>query len=102
MIIRICTVGAVLLLLHTQALSQEDPRMSPDPNKPRPIPALEKVFMEDLTWMEVRDAMKSGKTTAIIATGGLEMNGPYLVTGKHNIVCRVLSERLARALGNAL
>jgi creatinine amidohydrolase len=52
--------------------------------------------------MEVRDALAAGKTTAIISTGGIEQNGPYLVTGKHNIVLRGACEGIARKLGNAL
>ncbi len=93
------------LFLMSSALwvyAQHDPRLNPDVNKKRPIPASDEVFMENMTWMEVRDALRNGKTTAIIATGGLEMNGPYLVTGKHNIICEVLSERIARSMGDAL
>jgi creatinine amidohydrolase/Fe(II)-dependent formamide hydrolase-like protein len=69
---------------------------------PRPIEALDSVWMEDLTWMEVRDAIAGGKTTALILTGGVESNGPYLATGKHNIVLKVMGESIARKLGNAL
>jgi creatinine amidohydrolase/Fe(II)-dependent formamide hydrolase-like protein len=58
--------------------------------------------MEEMTWMDVRDAMKAGKTTAIIATGGMEPNGPWLVTGKHNYVLHTNCEAIARKLGNAL
>jgi creatinine amidohydrolase len=76
--------------------------MSPDPNMARPIAAHNSVFIEELTWLEVRDALQAGKTTAIIATGGVEQNGPYLATGKHNYVLRVVTDRIARRLGNAL
>jgi creatinine amidohydrolase len=69
---------------------------------PRPIDALDSVWMEDLTWMEVRDAIAGGKTTALILTGGVESNGPYLATGKHNFVLKVMGEAIARKLGNAL
>jgi creatinine amidohydrolase/Fe(II)-dependent formamide hydrolase-like protein len=68
----------------------------------RPIDARDSVFIEELTWLEVRDAIRAGKTTAIIATGGVEMNGPYLATGKHNYVLRATTEAIARKLGNAL
>src|SRR5205085_5380713 len=68
----------------------------------RPIAAVDTVFIEDLTWMEVRDALKSGKDTAIVATGGVEQNGPYLVTGKHNVILKATGEAIARKLGNAL
>ncbi len=61
---------------------------SPPPDSPRPIDIRESVWIEELTWMEVRDAMKAGKNTVIIATGGVEQNGPYLATGKHNYVLR--------------
>ena len=69
---------------------------------PRPIDALDSVWTEELTWMEVRDAIKAGKTTGIILTGGVESNGPHLATGKHNFVLKVMGEAIARKLGNAL
>lgn len=68
----------------------------------RPIAAQDTVFIEELTWMEVRDALKDKKTTVIIATGGVEENGPYVVTGKHNFILRATSEAIARKLGDAL
>jgi len=69
---------------------------------PRPIAALDSVWIEELTWMEVRDAIKGGKTTAIVSTGGVEPNGPYLATGKHNYVLQGACEGIARKLGDAL
>lgn len=69
---------------------------------PRPIEALDNVWIEELTMMEVRDALAEGKTTALILTGGIEENGPYLTTGKHNHVLRVMGESIARRLGDAL
>ncbi len=69
---------------------------------PRPIDALDSVWIEELTWMEVRDAIQGGKTTAIVSTGGIEQNGPYLATGKHNYVLRGACEGIARKLGDAL
>jgi len=69
---------------------------------PRPIDAMESVFLEALTWLEVRDAIKADKTTVIVTTGGVEMNGPYLALGKHNYVNRATCEAIARKLGNAL
>lgn len=75
---------------------------SPDPEMPRPIDAADTVFLEELTWLEVRDAMKAGKTTVIVPTGGIEQNGPYLALGKHNYVNRATCDVIARKLGNAL
>jgi len=69
---------------------------------PNPLPNNPSVFIEEMTWMDVRDALAEGKTTAIITTGGIEPNGPWLVTGKHNYVNRANCEAVARKLGNAL
>ena len=93
------SVGGLLLILATAAIP--DP-VKPDPESPRPMAARHSLFIEDLTWMEVRDAMRDGKQTVIVATGGVEQNGPYLVTGKHNVVLRATTEAIARKLGNAL
>ncbi len=69
---------------------------------PRPIEALNSVWIEELTWMEIRDAMAAGTNTVIISTGGIEQNGPYLALGKHNYVMTGACEGIARALGNTL
>ncbi len=69
---------------------------------PRPIEALNSVWIEELTWLEVRDAIAAGKTTAIISTGGIEQNGPYVATGKHNYILQSACEWIARDLGDAL
>jgi creatinine amidohydrolase len=60
------------------------------------------VFMEDLTWPEIRDAMAAGKKTAIVYTGGIEQNGPHMTLLKHNAIARHLAGRIAEKLGNAL
>jgi len=60
------------------------------------------VFIEELTWTEVRDAIKAGKTTVLLPTGGTEQNGPHMVLGKHNFIVKHTSEQIARKLGNAL
>jgi creatinine amidohydrolase/Fe(II)-dependent formamide hydrolase-like protein len=59
-------------------------------------------MLEDLTWTELRDAVRAGSTTAIVPIGGTEQSGPALTLGKHNERVRLLSERIARALGNAI
>jgi creatinine amidohydrolase len=95
---------APIVLLGLLAL-QKDPLpnpVSPDPNGQRPIEAVDSVFIEDLTWMEVRDLLRGGHDTALVATGGVEQNGPYLVTGKHNVVLRATTEAIARKLGRTL
>jgi len=73
-----------------------------NPNEPRPIAAADTVFIDEMTFMEVGDAIGAGKTIAIVGTGGVEQNGPYTATGKHNFVMRVTADAIARKLGNAL
>jgi creatinine amidohydrolase/Fe(II)-dependent formamide hydrolase-like protein len=68
----------------------------------RPIPARDTVWIEEMTSLEIRDALKAGKTTALVLAGGMEENGPYLTMGKHNNVMRAMGESIARRLGNAL
>src|SRR3989442_11004680 len=60
------------------------------------------VFLEELTWPELRALVQAGKTTMILPIGGTEQNGPHMALGKHNARVRMLSERIARTLGNAL
>ena len=93
---------SVIIFLSLPIGAQIPDPQNPDPELPRPIEAYDSVFLEELTWLEVRDAMRSGKTTVIIATGGIEQNGPYLALGKHNIILRATTEAIARKLGNAL
>ena len=64
--------------------------------------APDSVFLEELTWTELRDLVKSGKTTIIVPIGGTEQNGPHMALGKHNRRVHLLSEKIARVLGNAL
>src|SRR5712692_8273639 len=77
---------AVLLLATAPALAE-----APQP-----------VFLDELTSSELRDQVRAGRRTIIVPIGGTEQNGPHMVLGKHNVRVKVLSERIARALGNAL
>jgi len=72
------------------------------PDTPNPLPKVDTVWLEEMTWMDVRDAMKAGKTTVIISTGGFEPNGPWLALGKHNYVLKANCDAIARKLGDAL
>ena len=60
------------------------------------------VFLEQLTWDEVRDSIAAGKTTVIVPTGGTEQNGPHMALGKHNVRIAANAELIARRLGNTL
>ena len=66
-------------------------------------PALaQSVFIEELTSPELREAVRAGKTTALVPIGGTEWNGDHMVLGKHNVRARYLAGRIAEKLGDAL
>jgi creatinine amidohydrolase/Fe(II)-dependent formamide hydrolase-like protein len=87
-----------------QGLGQEDPaerarRLMAEPD---PLAPSASVWIEELTYMEVRDRIAAGATTAIVPTGGIEENGPYLATGKHNYILEAMCPVIVGKLGNAL
>ena len=111
-------LATLCLLAAAVTVAQQGQRRAPDPRSmgggdcrdnpyncadaANPLPAATTVWIEEMTWMDVRDALKAGKTTAIVSTGGIEPNGPWLVTGKHNYVLHANCDAIARKLGNAL
>jgi len=60
------------------------------------------VFLEELTWTEVRALIDDGATTVIVPTAGTEQNGPHMVLGKHRYRMEWGSDRIARELGKTL
>jgi creatinine amidohydrolase len=60
------------------------------------------LVLEDLTWPELREAIKAGKTTILVPIGGTEQNGPHMVLGKHNARVWEFATHIAKELGNAL
>lgn len=60
------------------------------------------LYLEDLTWPELRAQIAAGKTTILVPIGGTEQNGPHMALGKHNVRVKVLAGKIAAALGNAL
>ncbi|MCZ6800724.1 MAG: creatininase family protein [Nitrospirae bacterium] len=73
---------------------------SKKPLHPQPIP--DTVFLEELTWTEVRAAVQAGTTTIILPTGGTEQNGPHMVLGKHNFIMKYTAEQISRRIGNTI
>ncbi|HTL25746.1 MAG TPA: creatininase family protein, partial [Burkholderiales bacterium] len=47
-----------------------------------PAAHAQSVYIEDLTWPEIRDAIAAGKKTAIIYAGSTEQKGPHMATGQ--------------------
>ncbi|MEE4298186.1 MAG: creatininase family protein, partial [Pseudomonadales bacterium] len=105
-------LAALLLLLTSSSLlhaaqgrptaEEREARVAAMLAAERPIAARASYWLEELTWMEVRDAIADGTTTVIVPTGGIEENGPFLATGKHNLILEGTCPEIARQLGNAL
>ena len=81
---------------------QLEPTMDTAPASKTPTAAPDTVFIDELTWEETRDAMKAGKTTVIVPTGGTEKNGYHMVIGKHNFIVAYAANQMARKLKNTL
>jgi creatinine amidohydrolase len=60
------------------------------------------IRMEEMNWPEIKRAIKSGFTTAVVAVGSTEQHGPHLPTMTDARIGDVLAERVARKLGHAL
>ena len=76
--------GVLLWLFHSTAVAQDS------------------VFLEELTWTEVRDLIESGATRALIPTAGTEQNGPHMVLGKHRYIVEHAANLIAQELGQTL
>ena len=98
--------AAVLLIVACSCQAQQDADRELEARRklaaPNPLEPSDSPWIEELTYMEVRDRIASGTSVAIIPTGGIEENGPYLATGKHNVILRAVCPAIARELGNAL
>jgi creatinine amidohydrolase/Fe(II)-dependent formamide hydrolase-like protein len=92
---RIATVVMCVLAL-SPALAQRPANAPPTAPSGKPP---DSVFIEDLTWAEVRDMVKGGWTTAIVGTAGTEQKGPHMVDGEHKFVMEYAADKIARALG---
>lgn len=99
---RLMLIVTVALVAGAVRASAQRPPMHDMMTLEDPIEPLDNVWIEELTMVEIRDLLRSGTNTALILTGGIEENGPYLTTGKHNHVLRVMGEAIARKLGNTL
>jgi creatinine amidohydrolase/Fe(II)-dependent formamide hydrolase-like protein len=91
-----------VLLLPAIALALNVAAIAATPAVPEPSGSAQSVYIEDLTWPEVKAAIGAGKTTAIIYAGSTEQNGPHMALGKHNFVAHYVAGEIAKKLGNAL
>lgn len=66
------------------------------------LTTLPSLHTEELTSHEIQHAIDLGFSSLIIPTGGIEQNGPHMVTGKHQYIVRHNATKIAKALGNTL
>ena len=91
-----------VLLPAAIALSLNVAAFAGTPAAPEQSGGAQSVYIEDLTWPEVKAAISAGKTTAIIYAGSTEQNGPHMALGKHNFIAHYAAGEIAKMLGNAL
>lgn len=89
-------VGATPIAAQSASTQSGPAQRASTPNASAPV------LLDELTWMEVRDRQRAGTSTIIIGTAGQEQKGPHMVTGEHKYVLQYTTDRIARALGDAL
>lgn len=105
-------VMVTFVLMSAQAPKKEKPKWAPGsgpavgtPNwdTPQTIEPLDTVHLEEMNWIEARDAIyKNGKKTVIVAASGIEQSGPFAAGQKHTLIIHAVAAAVARKLGDAL
>lgn len=93
-------VLALLILPMAALLSAQRPADAPATMTAAAPP--DTVFIEELTWAEVRDLVAGGTTSVIIGTAGTEQKGPHMADGEHKFVMQYTADKIARGLGKTL
>src|SRR5205823_4096115 len=98
------SITAVALCAATILAREQAPKPATTATKPASAATSRQplVEFEMMTWPEVKQALESGKTTALIYTGGTEQRGPQNVNGGHNLMGRDTVRAIAIKLGNAI
>ena len=90
----------MLVLAYSGAVSAQRPADAPATMSSGKAP--DTVFIEELTWAEVRDLVAGGTTTVIVGTAGTEQKGPHMADGEHKFVMHYAADKIARGLGKTL
>ena len=83
-------------------LSFEPPPLACPQANPDASYTIPSLFLEDLTWTEIHEALCRGYRSVLIPTGGTEQNGPHMILGKHNYIVRHSAAEIAGQIGNIL
>jgi creatinine amidohydrolase len=70
--------------------------------RPLTAPQTATVEMGDMTWIEIRGAIRAGSTAVLVPSGGIEANGPHMITDKHQHIVRLAARRIAERHGGML
>jgi creatinine amidohydrolase len=70
--------------------------------RPLTAPRSAVVEMADMTWIEIRDAIRDGSTAVLVPSGGIEANGPHMITDKHQHIVRLTARMIAQSYGGML
>jgi len=92
------TIGACAAMIAAVAAQRPTDAPATGPGGKPP----DTVFIEELTWAEVRDLVAGGTTSVIIGTAGTEQKGPHMVDGEHKFVMEYTADKVARAMGKTL
>jgi creatinine amidohydrolase len=101
---RLLSILVVFTVSAAPALAQAPAKAAAPAAKPAAASAAKAplVEFEMMTWPEVKQAIESGKTTALVYTGGTEQRGPQNVNGGHTLMARETVKAIALKLGNAI
>lgn len=70
--------------------------------RPLTAPKAGTVEMAGMTWIEIRDSLRAGADAVLVPSGGIEANGPHMITDKHQHIVRLAARRIAEAHGEML
>jgi creatinine amidohydrolase/Fe(II)-dependent formamide hydrolase-like protein len=60
------------------------------------------LMLGDMTWVQVRSAIRDGFTAVIVPSGGIEQNGEHMVLAKHDRIVAMTAKEIAARLGKTL
>ena len=63
---------------------------------------MKSVFMEELSWQDIKTAMEQGVDTVLICAASHEQHGPHLAESTDYIIGKALCEAVAKRMGNVL
>lgn len=63
---------------------------------------MDEIRIENMNWMDIKEAIESGYKTVVVGVGSNEQHGPHLPTKTDGFIGDILSFEIAKKLGNAL